>query len=206
VVAVVVPDDVVVAVPAAEEKPNAANAACALGSADEAEIEKLAALGVLIVTAPPSMLEGVVVPVIESIAESKLPTVPDVVLMTKGLPDVLVGSDDEKLMVVPLTLMVSPLAKLAESESVPGAPDSAVAAVIGAGGVCWLVATAPVAELEGSKKSFPAATAEAATSVVFASVLIDVFKAEFRLAAVAAGVAPIVKLPDGGGFWLDAVN
>ena len=70
----------VVAVPAAEEKPNAARALCALE--DEAEIENPAALGVLIVTAPPSMLEGVVVPVMESMADSRLPTVPDAVLMT----------------------------------------------------------------------------------------------------------------------------
>lgn len=61
-------------------KPNAASAFCAVE--DEAEIENPAALGVLIVTAPPSMLDGVVVPVIESIAESRFPTVPDVVLMT----------------------------------------------------------------------------------------------------------------------------
>lgn len=76
----VVTPPLVVAVPAACEKPNAASAFCAV--ADEAEIEKLAALGALIVTAPPSMLDGVVVPVIESIADSTLPTVPDVVLMT----------------------------------------------------------------------------------------------------------------------------
>ena len=63
----------VVAVPLAEEKPNAASAACAVG--DEAVIEKLAALGVLIVMAPPSIDEGVVVPVIESIAETSVPTV-----------------------------------------------------------------------------------------------------------------------------------
>lgn len=71
-----VPPALVVAVPLAEEKPNAASAACAFGSEDEAVIEKLAAFGVLIVTAPPPLIdEGVVVPVIESIAESRLPTV-----------------------------------------------------------------------------------------------------------------------------------
>lgn len=69
-----------------------------------------------------------------------------------------------------------------------------------------MVAAVPVAELEGSKKSFPAATAEAATSDVFASVPIDVFNAAFRLAAVAAGVPPIENVPVGGGFALDAVN
>lgn len=76
----VVTPAVVVAVPAADEKPNAASAFCAVE--DEAEIENPAALGVLIVTAPLLMLEGTVLPVIESIADSRLPTVPDVVLMT----------------------------------------------------------------------------------------------------------------------------
>jgi hypothetical protein len=38
-------------------------------------------------------------------------------------------------MVVPLTVIVSPLAKLAEREFVPAAPDSAVALVIAVGGV-----------------------------------------------------------------------
>jgi hypothetical protein len=70
----------VVAVPAACEKPNAASAFCALD--DDAEIEKLEASGALMVTAPPSTDDGVVAPVIESIADSRLPTVPDAVLMT----------------------------------------------------------------------------------------------------------------------------
>src|SRR5579871_4443558 len=114
-------------------------------------------------------------------------------------------------MVVPLTVMVSPLAKPDDSELVPAAPESVVALVITCGGVCWLVATAPVALLDGSKKSFPAATAEAATSVVFASVPIAVFNAVFRFCVVAAGsnapdVVAIRKLPVGGGFWVVAVN
>lgn len=99
----------------------------------------------------------------------------------------MVGAVDEKLMVVPLTVSVSPLAKPAES-AFP-LPDNVVDEVIGV--PAWLLATAPVAELDGSKKSLPAATAEAATSVVFASVPMAVFRAELRLAAVAAGVAPI---------------
>ena len=99
----------------------------------------------------------------------------------------MVGAVDEKLMVVPLTVSVSPFAKPAVS-ALP-APDSVVDAVIGV--PAWLLATAPAAELDGSKKSLPAATADAATSVVFASVPIAVFSAEFRLAAVAAGVVPI---------------
>ena len=116
----------------------------------------------------------------------------------------LVGAVDEKLIVVPLTVMVSPFWKLDDSEFEPALPDNVVALVIGV--PAWLSATAPVAELDGSKKSLPAATAEAATSVVFASVPMAVFSAEFRLAAVAAGVDPIEKLPDGGGFELDAVS
>ena len=72
----VVPAALVVAVPAPEEKPNAPSAACAFGSEDEAEIEKLAALPVFNVMAPPWIDDGVVVPVIESMAESRLPTEP----------------------------------------------------------------------------------------------------------------------------------
>ena len=76
---VVVPPNVVeVAVPAPEEKPMAASAACT--PEDVVEIEKLAALGVLIVTEPPSIDDGVAVPVIESIAESRLPTMPPVLM------------------------------------------------------------------------------------------------------------------------------
>src|SRR5262245_38298526 len=52
------------------------------------------------------------------------------------------------------------------------------------------------------KKSFPAATAEAATKVVFESVPTALFNAVFRLAAVSVGVAPIEKLPAGGGVAL----
>src|SRR3984957_12613133 len=102
--------------------------------------------------------------------------------------------------------MVSPTAKPVVSESEPAVPDSAVALVIGAAGVCWLVATLPTALLEGSKKSLPAATAEAATRSVFATVPIAVFSAALRLAAVAAGVAPIAKVLAGAGVVLDAVN
>ena len=43
----------------------------------------------------------------------------------------MVGAVDEKLMVVPLTVMVSPFAKPAESEAEPATPDNAVALVIG---------------------------------------------------------------------------
>ena len=59
-----------------EPKPNAPRADCAFGSEDEADIEKLAALSVLSVTTPPLTVEGVEVPVIESIADRRFPTVP----------------------------------------------------------------------------------------------------------------------------------
>lgn len=48
----------------------------------------------------------------------------------------LVGAVAEKLMVVPLTVIVSPFAKLAERELVPAPPDNAVLLVIACGGVC----------------------------------------------------------------------
>src|SRR6516225_5866509 len=102
--------------------------------------------------------------------------------------------------------MVSLGTKPAGSESVPAAPDKAVVPVIGAGGAAWLLATLPVAVPAGSKKSCPASTAEAATNDVLASVPIAVFSAAFRFAAVAAGVAPMAKLPAGSGVELEAVN
>ena len=52
-----------------------------MSSGEMGLIEKLAALSVCSVMAPPSMLEGVEVPVIVSIADSRLPTVPVVGLM-----------------------------------------------------------------------------------------------------------------------------
>ena len=53
-----------------------------------------------------------------------------------------VAPDATKVSVVPLTVMVSPGAKLAVSESVPAVPDSAVAPVIGAAGDAWLLTRA----------------------------------------------------------------
>ena len=81
-----------------------------------------------------------------------------------------------------------------------------MAPVTGAGTAAWLVTALPVAVPDASKKSLPAAIAEAATSEVLASVPIELFRAAFRLAAVAVGVAPMLKLPVGGGFALEAVN
>ena len=83
------------------------------------------------------------------------------------------------------------MAKPLVSEFEGAVPDSAVALVIGAAGACWLLATLPIAMLEGSKKSLPAATADAATSDVLATLPIAVFNAALRLAAVCAGVEPI---------------
>ena len=103
-----------------------------------------------------------------------------------------------------MTEMVSPAAKLGDIELVPAAPDNCVVPVTGTEAA--VLATLPVAVPDGSKKSLPAATAEAATSVVLASVPIDVFSAAFRLVAVAAGVEPMVKLPAGAGDVFVAVN
>ena len=64
----------------------------------------------------------------------------------------------------------------------------------------------PVATLAVLKKSLPAWIAEAATSVVLAVVPIAEVSAELRLAAVADVVAPIRKLPVGGGDVVVAVN
>src|SRR5579863_997444 len=106
--------------------------------------------------------------------------------------------------------MVSPGTKLVESESVLAAPDNSVAPVIGAGVAALLLTTLPVAVPDGSKKSCPASTAEASTSVVLASLPIAVVSAAFRLAAVVAGElvggGSIRKLPAGGGFVVVAVN
>ena len=82
VVVVTLPNVVLVAVPAVDENPSEPSADCVPD--DEVEIEKLAALGVLIVMAPPSIDD--VPPVIELIADNRLPTVPEV-LMTVT-PDV----------------------------------------------------------------------------------------------------------------------
>ena len=124
-------------------------------------------------------------------------------VMLTSLP---VAPEATKVIGVPLTVMVSPGAKLDDSESVPAAPDKAVAPVIGAGGVAWLLATLPVAVLAVSKKLSPASTADAATSDVLASVVIDAVRAVLRFAAVAVGVAPIAKLPVGGGVVFVAVS
>ena len=117
---------------------------------------------------------------------------------------VLVAALVLNVMVLPLTVMVSPFAKLEVRESVPAAPDKVVAPDIAAPAL--LSVTLPVAVLSVLKKLSPASTADAATSDVLASLEIDEVKAVFRFAAVAAGVLPMVKLPVGGGVVLVAVN
>src|SRR5690348_13621640 len=102
--------------------------------------------------------------------------------------------------------MVSPAAKLLDSESEGAVPDRAVAPVIGAGGDAWLFLTAPIAMLSVLKKLSPAATADAAASDVLASVPIALLSEALRLAAVAAGVVPMAKLLAAGGVVLLAVN
>src|SRR5208283_284202 len=57
-----------------------------------------------------------------------------------------------------------------------------------------------------SKKLLEASIAEDATKAVFATVLIDEVRAVCKFEAVAAGVAPIVNDPDGGGDVVVAVS
>src|SRR3954453_12179414 len=70
-----------------------------------------------------------------------------------------------------------------------------------------VVSGVPATRCGGSaKKSEVAATAEAATSAVLASVPIAPEGAALRLAEVAAGVAPITKPFAGGGTEFEAVS
>jgi len=159
------------------------------------------ALSVCSVITPPWTVEGVVVPVIASILDSSVCT------LSVTLSSLPVAPEATNLSVVPLTEMVSLGAKLAVSESVPAAPDKAVAPVMGAAvGVTWLVTAVPVAVPSVLKKLSPASTAEAATSEVLASVEIADVSALLKLVAVWAVVAPMAKVPDGGGFALLAVK
>ena len=105
-------------------KPSAANAAVF-----ELETVRLAPSPPCSAITPPVTVDGVPVPVIESIFASKVWTLS---VMLSWLP---VAPDATKVIGVPLTVMVSPAAKLAASESVPAAPESSVAPVIGAGTV-----------------------------------------------------------------------
>ena len=64
----------------------------------------------------------------------------------------------------------------------------------------------PLRRIARLKKSFAAATAEAAVSDVDASVLTPPVSADCRLVAVAAGVAPMVNWPEPGGEAVVAVE
>ena len=74
--------------------------------------------------------------------------------------------------------------------------------------LAWLLAALPVAVPAVLKKLSPAATADAATSEVLASLPIAVFSAvlRFRRVGRTAGVVPMAKLPTGVGVALEAVR
>ena len=108
-----------------------------------------------------------------------------------------------KLICWPLTVIVSPGAKSVVSELVAAAPDKVVAPVIGVAAL--VLTTVPIA-VSVLKKLSPAATADAATSAVLASVLIELLRAALRLLAVNVDVALMVKLPVGGGVVFVAVS
>src|SRR6202048_2425130 len=114
------------------EKPSAPNAGA------ELETERLDAVPVCSVIAPVEALMVGATPVIEPIFVSKVPTV---LVTLNWLPAAPLAT---KVNVVPLIVMVSPTAKLVVSESLGDGPDSAVAAVIGAGVAALFNAADPV--------------------------------------------------------------
>src|SRR2546429_353615 len=85
------------------------------------------------------------------------------------------------------------------ADTVPVNPSAAKAAAF------ELVTDRPAASSACSVVA-PAATADAATSAVLASVLIELLRAALRLPAVNVDVAPMVKLPVGGGVVFVAVS
>ena len=95
-------------------------------------------MSVCSVITPPLTVEGVEVPVIESIFANSVWTLS---VMLSWLP---VAPAATKVIGVPLTVMVSPAAKFVPSESVPAAPDNSVAPVIGAGTAALLLTEPPV--------------------------------------------------------------
>src|ERR1035437_2357953 len=129
-------------------KPSAANAA-----AFELVTAKFAALSVCSAITPPPTVDGVEVPVIESIFASSVWTLS---VTLSWLP---VAPAATNVTGVPLTVMVSPAAKLVVSESVLAMPDNSVAPVIGAGIAALLLTTLPVAVPAVLKKLSDAATA-----------------------------------------------
>src|SRR5215213_851366 len=161
---------------------------------------RLAALSVLSLITPPLTVEGMEVPVIESILASSACTVSVTFSWFPAAPEA------TKVIGVPLTVMVSATAKLVVSEFVAATPESRVPPVIGAAGVALLLTTLPVAVPVVLKKSLPASMADAATKVVLASLPIAAFSAALRLVAVTVEVTPMAKLPAGGGVAVDAVS
>ena len=109
-------------------KPSAANAAVF-----ELVIDKSVPLPPCSVITPLLTVEGLMVPVIESIFASS------VWMLSVTLSWLPVAPEATKVIVVPLTVMVSPAANSVESESDGAAPESSVAPVIGAGGMAWLL-------------------------------------------------------------------
>src|SRR3954452_22178228 len=84
----------------------------------------------------------------------------------------------------------------ARAEPAPASPvyhDTVFAVVPATSAVALANGEVPTRSGGKPKKLFDAATAEAATSDVLASVPIDVLSAALRLAEVAAAVAPIAK-------------
>src|SRR5258708_30470017 len=113
-------------------KPSAANADA------ELDTERFCAVPVCSVIAPVEALMVGATPVIEPIFASKVPTVS---VTSIELPAVPVFT---KVSVVPSTTMVSPGTKFVVSESLGAAPDSVVAAVIGAAVAALFKAAEPV--------------------------------------------------------------
>src|ERR1700681_4741606 len=132
-------------------KPSAANAA-----EFELVTGRLAPMLLRNAIAPPLMVDGTVVPVSESIFVNSVWTLSVTLSWLPAAPEA------TKVMGVPLTVMVSPAAKLVPSESVPAAPDNSVAPVTGAGIAALLLTTLPVAVPAELKKLSDAATADAA--------------------------------------------
>src|SRR5262249_53319099 len=155
------------------------------------EIEKVEASSVCSVIAPPWMVDGVDVPVIWSILLSSVCTLS---VTLSWLP---VAPEATKVIVVPSTVIVFPGAKPAGGGAARGRGAAGPAGLWreGRGAGRWVL-----------KKLPPASTADAATSDVLARVEIDEVSAVLKFDAVAAGVAPMVKPPAGGGDWLVAVS
>src|SRR5450631_666610 len=128
-------------------QPSAASAA-----GFELVTDRLAASSVRSATTPPLTVDGFEVPVIESIFDNSVCTLSVTLSWLPTAPEA------TKVTGVPLTVMVSPAAKLVASESVFAAPDNNVAPVIGAGIAALLLATIPVAVPAGLKKLSEAAT------------------------------------------------